>query len=324
MSKATKIWLIAACSLVVVGCGIFGGVMASLSWDFSKLSTDRYETNRYMIDEEYHNISIVSDTADVELVLSEGGIGAVVCYERENVTHSVAVQDGTLVIQVEDIRKWYEYIGIQLGTPKILITVPKSKCGTLSVQTDTGDVKIPENVHFESIDVSTDTGHVACLASAAGQIGIETDTGDIHVEDVQADSLRLSVSTGRVVARSVTCAGDVTVRVSTGDTALTDVACKSFASTGNTGDLSLENVIAADVFSIERSTGDVRFERCDAAEIRIETDTGHVKGSLLTDKVFIAETDTGRVEVPKTTTGGRCEIQTDTGDIRIIIEQEAK
>lgn len=322
MSKSTNIWLITACSLVVVGCVIFGCVMASLSWDFSKLSTDRYETNRHRIEEEYHNLSIVSDTADVELVLSENGIGAVVCYERENVTHSVAVQDGTLVIQVEDTRQWYEYIGINFGSPKITVTIPKSECGILSVQTDTGDVKIPENIRFESIDVSVSTGHVTCLASAAGEIGIETDTGDIHVEDVQADSLRLSVSTGRVVARSVTCIGDMAVRVSTGDTTLTDVACKSFASTGNTGDLSLESVIAADVFSIERSTGDVRFERCDAAEMLIETDTGHVKGSLLTDKVFVAETDTGRVDVPKTTTGGRCEIHTDTGDIRITIQQD--
>ena len=324
MRKATKVWHILAFSLVLVGCIMFGGVMAVLSWDFSKLSTVRYETNRYELKEDFNNISIAADTAHVEFVLAEDAKGSVVCYEPKNAAHSVAVQDGTLVVEVVDTRKWYEYIGIHFGTPKITVTIPRSECGALSVQTDTGDVKIPECFRFESIDVSVSTGHVTCLASAAGQIRIGTSTGDIHVEDVQADSLRLSVSTGRVVARSVACAGDLAVRVSTGDTALTDVACKSFASTGNTGDFSLENVIAADVFSIERSTGDVRFERCDAAEIFVKTDTGHVKGSLLSDKVFVAETDTGRVEVPKTTAGGRCEIHTDTGDIRIIIDRDAK
>ena len=42
-------------------------------------------------------------------------------------------------------------------------------------------------------------------------------------------------------------------------------------------------------------------------------------GSLLSDKVFITETDTGNVNIPKTTDGGKCEIKTDTGDIKIKI-----
>lgn len=83
----------------------------------------------------------------------------------------------------------------------------------------------------------------------------------------------------------------------------------------------MKNVIATEKFSIERSTGDVTFDGADAAEIFVKTDTGDVKGSLLTDKVFITETDTGRVDVPKTTIGGRCEITTDTGDISIEIKK---
>ena len=70
---------------------------------------------------------------------------------------------------------------------------------------------------------------------------------------------------------------------------------------------------------MERSTGDVRMEGCDAAEIFILTDTGDVAGSLLSDKVFVVETDTGDVDVPRSAAGGRCEITTDTGDIRITV-----
>jgi len=71
----------------------------------------------------------------------------------------------------------------------------------------------------------------------------------------------------------------------------------------------------------ESDTGDVKFDGCDAAEIFVETDTGDVKGSLLTDKIFIVQTDTGSVDVPKTATGGKCEITTSTGDINISIKQ---
>ena len=83
----------------------------------------------------------------------------------------------------------------------------------------------------------------------------------------------------------------------------------------------MTNVIANERFSIERSTGDVRFEACDAAELTVTTDTGDVRGTLRSDKIFFAKTDTGHVEVPQSMTGGKCEITTDTGDIRIEIKQ---
>ena len=83
----------------------------------------------------------------------------------------------------------------------------------------------------------------------------------------------------------------------------------------------MDNVIAAKKFYIERSTGDVRFENSDATEIFVETGTGYVTGTLLTDKVFIIQTDTGNVDVPKSVDGSRCEIITDTGDIKITIKQ---
>ena len=71
---------------------------------------------------------------------------------------------------------------------------------------------------------------------------------------------------------------------------------------------------------IERSTGDVELNGCDASEIFIQTDTGDVEGTLLSDKIFITHTDTGRVKVPSTLLGGKCEIYTDTGNILFEIE----
>ena len=44
MSKATKVWLIIATSLLLIGCIICGGAMAMLNWDFTKLSTTKYDT----------------------------------------------------------------------------------------------------------------------------------------------------------------------------------------------------------------------------------------------------------------------------------------
>lgn len=264
MRTRTKVWLIIAASLILIGCILFAGVMATLKWDFVELSTVKYETNTYEINKAFDGISMNTDTADIVFSLSDDGKCRVECYEEENEKHSVIVEDDTLTIELIDERGVYDfigYIGLNFDTPKITVYLPKTQYTSLL---------------------------------------IDESTGDICAENISAGSLDLTVSTGKVN--------------------LTDVECKNLISKGDTGDIFLKNVVATEKFSIERSTGDVKFDSSDAAEIFVITDTGNVTGSLLTDKVFIAHTDTGSVEVPKTVTGERCEISTDTGDIKITIK----
>ena len=319
MRTRTKVWLIIAASFVLVGGIIFGGVMSMLKWDFTKLSTVKYETNNYEIDENFNDISINTDTADITFISSDDEKFRVVCCEENKSKHFVVVEDNTLTINVVNEKKWYEYIGINFGAPKIAVYIPQGEYGELSIKSSTGHIEIPKDFKFESIDVLESTGDVKNYASAAGDIKIKTNTGDIWVENVSAGTMDLSVSTGEVIAQSVTSEGDVKVSVSTGDTKLTDVSCKSVISTGSTGDITLKNVFAKEKFYIERSTGDIKLEKSDAETIKIETDTGDVTGTLLTDKIFITETSTGDISVPKTVAGGKCEITTNTGDINIKI-----
>lgn len=300
MSKRTKIWLMVAASLVLIGGILFGCVMAEINWDFKKLSTAEYGESRYSLWKDYKNISIVTNTADIRLIPAENGENSVHCFEQRNVKHSVEIKGDTLVIEVQDTRAWYEYIGFGFDKPKITLTIPRGEYGSLSVKASTGDVTISKAFHFDSMDISQATGSTVNNASVSGTMKIKTSTGSIRVNDVSADSLQLSVSTGKVT--------------------VTNARCNHFWSEGDTGDLVLKNVVADKKLVVERDTGDVELVGCDAGELFIETDTGHVKGSLLTDKIFTAESDTGRVDVPKTVTGGRCEISTDTGDIKITIQ----
>lgn len=281
MCKSTKIWLIAASLLIVIGFIMFAATMTVHNWDFTQLSTQKYQTNTYQLKEVFSEITIKTDTADIVFAAAEDGVAKVVCHEMENGKHSVSVQDGTLSILLEDHREWYEYIGIHIGNPRIT-------------------VYIPQGFQFTSIKV-------------------KASTGGIYAEDLSTDSLELSVSTGQIKVSDVTCKNNVAIHVSTGKADITGLKCANLISTGDTGDITLRNVIASEKLSIERDTGDVRFEDCDAAEIIVETDTGDVQGTLLTGKEFIVESDTGSVNVPKNTTGGKCRISTDTGDIKISI-----
>lgn len=318
MSK--KIGLIIAGALVVLGLFVFGGAVVASGGDFTKLGTSNFQTNVHEIREQFDSISIDTQTADIRFLPASNGQSKVVCYERESVKHSVSVAGGVLEIKAVDEREWYEYLG-SFGEETLTVYLPQSEYGALKIEADTSDIEIPENFRFDSVTVINSTGDVECFASVTETLKIKTSTGDIELERMSASSMELSVSTGEVSVEDVNCAGEIKITVSTGKTELENVACGSLVSKGSTGDITLKNVIASGKFTIERSTGYVRFERSDAAEIFIKTDTGDVRGTLLTAKVFTAKTDTGRIELPRTDEGGKCEITTETGDIRLEIRK---
>lgn len=322
MSNGTKAALITGTVLVLVGLIGFCCAMTINRWDFKRMNTMKYETNTYDVNEDFQNIAINTDTDDIIFALSKDGTCKVVCVEREKVRHTVKVQEDTLSITVTDSRNWMDNLfSFSAEVPKITVFLPESRYGALQVRESTGDIDLPEDFSFESIDIKASTGDVNCGASAAGLLQIRLSTGDIRMNQVSAEDLTLSVTTGHVDVTSAVCRGHFDLTVSTGKSELTDIRCRSFSTKGDTGNIKMDSLIAEESISVERTTGKVKFEKCDAAEIFIETDTGDVAGTLLSDKVFITESDTGRIDVPKTITGGRCEITTDTGDIKVSVKK---
>ena len=310
-------WIILAIILILIGTIIFTGVMIIMKWDFTKLSTNNFITSSYEFEEKVENITIVTDTANIIFQKSENSKISVTCFEQDNLKHSVNIKDSSLEIKVNDTRKWYEYIDFNFKSPQITVWIPQGEYGDLLVKSDTGKIEIQKDYAFKNIDISGSTGDVTNYASAQKNIKIKTSTGKINVANVSAENLEFSVSTGNVTVDNSTCTENLQIKVSTGKTFLTSINCKNLTSTGNTGDITLKSVISNEKFFIERSTGKVLFEKCDAQEIFVKTDTGDVKGTLLSDKTFVTETDTGKIKVPQNTTGGKCEITTDTGNIKI-------
>lgn len=296
-----KAIIIAIC-MILIGGMIFVGVMTSLNWDFKRLQNTQFKTYEHTVEEEYTNISIVTDESDIVFLPSEDGSTRVVCCDAKNVEHSVSVKDGTLVIEVEDTRKWYDYLVVDFGNREsITVYLPAGEYGNLSIITTTGNVEIPQEFKFANINIEGNTCDVVNCASAIGNIMIHTSTGDITVKNITAGSMDLSVGTGSVN--------------------LSDAACGSLVIHGNTGDVSLTRTVASDSLHIEANTGDVHLAACDASSIVIRVNTGDVTGSLLTGKMFNVSTSTGKINIPASVSGGMCEIKTNTGDINVVLSQ---
>lgn len=317
--KTIKFWFLTATSLIILGVMLFCFSACSTDWNFRKLFRQEYDTKTHEITQEFNSFSIDTDTADIFFALSDDEKCKVECFEKKKVTHSVSVQDNKLTVKTVDERKWYDRI-FDFSKDKITVYLPQIEYANLSIETDTGDVVLPENFKFENIDVNGSTGDVTIQSSAVEQINVNVSTGDIQLKHITAKSMTLSVSTGDIFLQSVAIVNTLTVKSSTGDARLIDLTCNAFSFDGSTGKVELKNVVATQSFNINNKTGNVTFESCDAGEISVTTSTGDITGSLLSEKIFIVDSGTGRIDVPKTITGGKCELTASTGNIIIQIQ----
>ncbi len=315
-----KVMIIVAVALIILGAVICVAAAASMKFDFKKLDNGNYETNTYTVKDDFSSISIEASTEKIVFKPSNDGKCRVECFEEENTKHEVTVSGGTLMIKEKDDRKWGVHIGLYTRTPETTVYLPGSSYDELDIETDTGDIEIPADFSFESVTVKSDTSDIELYGSVKERLSIQLTTGDITIEKITAGEMDIRTTTGHINVSSVTCAGDISVSVDTGKTKLQDVTCRDLTSKGTTGDVILKNVIASGAFTITRSTGDVEFDSSDAENIFVKTDTGDVTGTLLTEKIFFAESDTGKVSVPKSVSGGRCEISTDTGKIDMTVK----
>ena len=319
MNTSIKVCLIVAASLLALGVILFITAMAISQFKFAEVfTTASYETATHDITEEFDNISINTITVDVTVLPSDDDSAHVVCFDNKKITYAVAVTDGTLSIEANDERRWFEHLSIGYNAPEIRVYLPSDEYEALAIDLSTGDVRI-EELTFSSINIEVTTGDVECLASSTGELNIHTTTGDIGISGASAASMSLKTTSGDVNIFEISCDGDIHMKSTTGLSALTNVSCKNLTIDSGSGTSKMKNVIAAESIAIEKTTGDVEFDACDAAELNVKTTTGDVVGSLLTEKIFIVNTTTGDVNVPRTASGGICEIKTTTGDIEIEI-----
>ncbi len=298
MSKTKTTILIIGIILFVVGVIVCFCAAAAMGFDFGKLNTSKYVTNKHILREDFNKISVDTKTADVVFALSQDGVGRVVCYEKENLIHTVEIKDGTLVIKLKDTRKWYEYISIVSKSTTVAVQLPKEQYDMIKAEANTGVIHLEKGLYFDKAELDTNTGDITVLSDCK-TLDAATDTGRIHINSAKIDYLNLETDTGKVNIK--------------------DVNAKSLSIEVDTGDVDLENVIAEEKMIIEGSTADIDLDMCDSADISIKTSTGDVFGTLLTPKIFSHKTSTGDVDLPESEAGGKCRIVTSTGDIEMRI-----
>ena len=319
MKTKLIIALVIAAGLIFIGIAVAACGFAMSGFDIKKLTTDPEITNYVTPEQDFDSIIIDATTADLKILPSTDGKCKIDLVERENLYFMPSVENGILTINEIDDRKWYEYIGISWGNMSITLYLPKEQYDSLTVELTTGRAQIDSGLEFGKVDIKATTGSVKCEAKVTESLAIKCTTGLIYASGADVDTIKLKASTGSIELCNSSCK-TLEVEATTGSIKLSEVSgTGDFDIEATTGKINLSDVVTEGDLTIEADTGDVIFKRCDAANLNITTDTGDVEGSLLSSKVFFYETDTGDVELPRTDEGGKCNIETDTGDITVTI-----
>lgn len=317
--KLSKIMLIIAGCLIFVGSIVFILVMSINNWDFSSIGGSKMEIKNYEIKDNITDIVIKTTTSDIRFVNSPDSIIKVECAEHQNVSYMVKTENNTLRIELVDNRKWYNYLNFNLKKEEIKVYLPINNYNNLNIESSTGNVEIPNYYKFNNVMIKLTTGNINYSCNTLDKITMESTTGNVILSNNSGNKADIKTTTGSIKINDFNIQELIT-KVSTGNVYLTNISCINLSSYGTTGNITLNKVITSETLTIERSTGNVKIEKCDGGNIYITTSTGNVTGSLLSEKIFVTNTKTGKVEVPKSITGSLCEISTSTGNIKITFE----
>ena len=277
----------------------------------------KLNTRELTVTDGFESVEIDTDTSDIVILPSENGECRLVCSEQDGIVHTSAVRDSKLIIEVSDNRNWFNTI--ITSEMRVTVYLPRAEYQALILETDTGNVTLDGDFTVGAVDTSSDTGNIMVKGIACASLVAKSDTGNTLLHGVSSSTLiRVESDTGNAVIGDCNT-NELYVSSDTGEVNIDTCECTILGISVDTGNVDLINVIAKGKFDITSTTGDVKFTSCDAESVFVSTDTGNVKGSFLTDKIIFADSDTGNVEIPKLTSGGKCEITTDTGDIKITI-----
>lgn len=358
MKKAKKIAIIVAVSMIAVGLISIVGSLALVQFDATKLNTMEWETKTYAVEDSFTNISIQGGDATVSLVPATDGKCKVVCTENEVIYDKVEVVDNTLTIERVDESQWYHNIGVHFGEIQVTVYLPEDAYEVLFINNTSGRIDVPGDFTFEEAEVVNSSGKINFMADVDGALKVENTSGGIYVGDNSVESLSVKGTSGSIEVINVVATGDVEVNGSSGGIGVSKVECANLSAANTSGSLRLSEIVATgdvnvegtsggvhledvecanltgsnssgkinctDVnasgnINLENSSGGIALEACDAESLKLSATSGSIRGTLLTEKIFQADATSGSVDVPKTTSGGVCEVTTTSGSIKMSI-----
>lgn len=320
MKTSKRTIMIIAAVLMIAGAVISSSVFVFSDFKLSDMSNVKYETNTYTITENFDNISVASGDFDINFYPSENKICTVVCKESDKIHHSVKVDNNTLTINELEVA-WFERINFMtIEKFEINIYLPELEYETLDISCSSGNVTVPDKFIFnKNANITVSSGDVSFDGYVKNNLEISATSGDIKLTDVKAEDITLSVTSGDIRCVKTQAFNRLHTTATSGDITIKDSGMDYLWNGTTSGDTDLINSTAFYDIYMESTSGEIELDRCDADTFEINTTSGDITGTLLTEKIFITDTNSGDIDVPESDKGGKFKIRTTSGDAEIEI-----
>lgn len=338
--------------------GISGKPMPEFPWFRQGGKKDSAHEGVYETAEPFTGLKVSAGPCDVRLFSAKDGkVRIVHRQDQEEARCRVAVEKGILCIERQSPVK---RPAVVRHTPALEMYLPQTRYDSLEVYTASGDVDLPSDFAFGTLNVTTVSGDVHIFSGIEGDAALKTVSGDMEARNLQVQgTFRLKTASGDIEAKNLqvqgafrleTASGDIrfetvdvgetlfcksssgdvtllklrtmdlTASVSSGDVHLDTVSVKGKLALSNaSGNMDLEACLAGSM-KLHTASGDVELEDCDAGSLHLDTVSGDIEGRLRTGKDFSAASASGSIRIPPSTGGGKCILNTLSGDIRMTVE----
>lgn len=286
MNKGTKIALIVAACLIVLGMILLCVSISIGGFSLSYLRSDSIDTTNIVaktagISEEFSTVRIEEALCDIQILPSTDGKCRVDYTDSDLFTHKLEVKGETLTITVEDTGSWQDHFMISMGETYVKLYLPMDTLEKLEIATASGNVHIPDRFTFGTASIATASGNLNFSARVNGDLSIGTASGDVALNGTKAASLSVETASG---------------------------------------DVELDRVIVAGHMEINTASGDIELYRVDSDTAEFDTASGDIEGTILSPKDFRYDTASGDIELPRSDeSAGRWTFDTVSGDIELDI-----
>lgn len=360
MSRNKKTAILVALLLIVMGgiLAMIGYTMTGN--DLTQLNTEELTQETYTITEPFEHIHIRTGSSDVRILPSSDGSCTVVCDdESETQYHTVSVEDGILLIHqvtepmffgvmlqydpvvtvylpesqygnlvvdgaagsILDVDTSFTFESARLTLSSGDIHFRASLTHDLRVRTSSGDIRLSGCHVGGNTQVDASSGSIALSDLNTKILAVNGSSGDILLEDIHAQAIQTSASSGSIALSGCEAQQDLSIQTTSGSVELTEVTAPSLTGNASSGYFQLQETFIGGQLFLETTSGSIFFDASDAQSLLINTSSGEVSGTLLSPKFFITHTSSGSVKTSDSDpAGGRCEITTSSGDIKITAE----
>lgn len=287
MKTGSKIFTIVCCALggalLLAACALFVTGMALEDWDFTALNTARYQTRTQTftgiedidISYPFADIAVKTDEAAEEIALS---YPVRVDRDGNDLGYTqLTAKDGLLRLTAKDKPSWNFGFGIQVSAPQVVLTLPATAFGDISIGSDAGKIAV-EGVTCGNLLLSADLGDIEAKDVSCTQLTAAASAGAVAVYGGECESAQLTADLGEVRAEDIQC-GALTCTSQLGSAHIERLQCDRLSVDVETGDIELKET-AAQSIELSAALGDIELRQVDAQELELAAEMGSIEGTL--------------------------------------------